>query len=117
MEDNNLEGHLIGSFLFYDENYIMKNLSNNDLSKLQGFSIETIKKSACVDSDLQNFETIYFLVKDYIYNIFLPDQEGHKIFIRRSSVDEHMINVYSLNFQEVISDKGILRRVKGRNWG
>lgn len=103
---------LIGSMMFYDEEYIKSNLSNSNLSRFQGFSKETILQSAILDERLSNESVFYMLVEDYIYNILLPSRDGHKLIIKRNDDNLYMAYIYSLNYQEVIDNENCFKKIR-----
>jgi len=111
-EKNNCEAKLIGNFRFYDDKFMSINFKNSDVSKFQGFSRETIMQSTIVGEKLDGVNVFYLLVEDYIYNLLIPSKDGHKLLIKQDNENEYMLNVYSLNYQEVMRDKNILRRIK-----
>lgn len=113
MKDNNrYEVKLIGNFIFYDDKYMTSNFSNSSLSKFQGYSKETIKQAMLIDDDLKDIDVFYMLVEDYVYNILIPSREGHKLLLKQSVNDKNVLDVYSLNYQDVMNEENILRRLR-----
>lgn len=112
INNNRDEVKLIGNFIFYNEDYMANNFGNNNLDKFQGYSKETIELSTMIDNGLKDIDVFYMLVEDYIYNLLIPSREGHKLLLKQSDNNDNLLNVYSLNYQDVMNEENILRRLR-----
>ena len=99
MENNQLhEQTFLGTFMFEEK------LDNQDgNSFLEAIPQRFITKYATLDEALKHIKTFYMFMEDYCYNIVIPAKKGHKLLVRKSQDKSQMLEVYSLNYQEVIT--------------
>ena len=96
----------IGSFPYALE-------GDKNLHSYDQYTKEHLSIYALLDKDLEQYETFYIKLDDYLKNIVYNRLQGHEMFLKKGNNDK-IIEVYSLNYNKIKEYEKCIYEVKKR---